>query len=264
MDDLTSIMDDLKQGQRRSNLEDLKLERAPTPEQAVGYMLMRSPNESNRDYRYNFDPLENLYMKKLVSERVLENRIIMDADDYFKGIVFLDYYANVIRGSTSFLSDMYEIAQQLEGLRQDLDPDLKLIVTYTSISYISQFQMPMRSQNTTSSAIRRHESLNTIISDPYISLREIDPTYSSLASMVCSQFQDERIKGMIPNATGAYDLKALMFTDALLPYIESKELVYHRLEINEYAKAAMRALALAAKELSYDTMNEYIERLGGS
>lgn len=265
---LDDIIAGIRSSYDRSNIQDIELEELmeERPEIKVGYLLQNMEPESAKMYAINFDPVETLFLDKLINQEVLDKRVIMTKKDFFKGIVFLDYLTTIVLDDTRILDDLYEIALDLETKQEDLDPDLGLVVRYSAMDYLSHSgRRALRDDE--ERTLERYNEKNKSYEPAYSIIRKISPIYESLGAMVYDISQDETIRSKIPDMLCLYDIKASIFIDSILDVIEdegSREQVIGAFSEGDYYRSSMLAMDLLSGEVTRQTFNTYINRMMGN
>ncbi len=265
-DELNQIIAGIRSSYDKTNMRDLDLEDMLEikPEQKVGYLLQNMEPESSKEYAINFDPVETLFLDNLVSEHTLNKRIIMDSEDFFRGIVFLDYLSNIVLNSTRIIDDLYEIAKDLERRDQDLDPDLGLVVRYSGMYYLYQSGREMARQRRLHGSRERYNQKNKAYEPEYVILRKISPVYESLGSMVCSLPKEDAIKEKLPDMLYLYDIKASIFIDSIVKVMEEqgeKDKIMERFNRGEIYEASIDAISALSKEITSGTFDNYVNSM---
>ncbi|MBN2051874.1 hypothetical protein JW756_00040 [Candidatus Woesearchaeota archaeon] len=266
--DLASLISDIKQSYRKSNLEDIdgKIFLETQPEKRIGYFLKNIPNTSNKEFSMNFDPVESIFLQKLVAESTINQRIILRQEDFFKGIVFIDYLTKVLIDDNGFSDELYGLAQEIEKVDPLLDPDMGILVRYAGIYFASNVKKRyfLKPDEIRVNSERKYRLGNTSARDEFTNLKNLDPFYDSLGKKVYSLFQTDEVKSQINNFEGLNDLKALLFIDSILPFLETskyKEDVVERIGVGDYYNASFKALQYISKEAIANPLEDYIESL---
>lgn len=263
--DITDLIGDIKKSYHKSNLSDISIDslsNAETPKR-IGYMLTNSINLSNKDYSINFDPIESHFLKKFVSEETMQKRIVLRAEDYFKGIIFIDYFTSVITKNSGFIDELYEIAKEFERINPLLDPDMDILTKYVGVSYISLMGKEyIMSRSSPDNSEKRFQKNNNPFDDSYIGVKRLDPFYETLGQKVYSMLNSPEVIKSSSGFKGLNDLRAIIFVDCLMPYIEnqdSKKAISDLLDSGKYYNASVSAINIFSKEASLKSMEEYMK-----
>jgi hypothetical protein len=264
--DLSSVIAGIRSSYEKTNMKDIKLEEvlAGKPEVKVGYLLQNMPSESSKQYAINFDPVENLFLDKLVNQEVVDKRIIMTAKDFFRGIVFLDYFCTIICNDTVVLDELLSVSKVLERKDPDLDPDLPLVVKYAGIFHHTNNARSLRADNQDRNSVQRYRRKNKKYEPEYVVARKISPIYEALGAKVCELAKNETIKQQLPEILSLYDLKAALFVDAVVENIsneQSKTEILAKVQEKDYYKASFFAMKKLEEEVAGKTVNFYIDEL---
>jgi len=264
-EDLSDIISGIKSSYQRSNIQDLNLENMLEirPEVKIGYLLQNMESESTKNYIFNFDPVQTLFLNKLVNENVLDKRIIIKAEDFFKGIVFIDYFTSIICNETGLIDDLYDFAKKLEHQNQELDPELDFITKYASTYYLHH-NTKFSFSEVRSKSLERYQRKNKKYEPEFIVTRKVSAIYEGLGSMVYDLANNNVIKQELPNMLYLYDIKAALFVDAILDNIQSdefKEKILEKFSKKDYYNASILAISSLANEVSNSSFNQYLSSI---
>ncbi|MBT5021235.1 hypothetical protein HON01_00300, partial [Candidatus Woesearchaeota archaeon] len=196
-EDLSSFISDIKESYKKTNIKDLNREDFTIEVQSViGWLLERTSNESSKIYRINFDPLQMTFLHKMVSEDVLNEKIVVTKDDYFKSVVFIDYLTGVLLNSKSICKTFQKFEQRLEEKNEFLDPDLELIVKYSAVNFATKLgeKLVLKGSVDYRSHKRRFNSKNESPSEEYTLFSCVNPLYEQLGMMVLGLIDDDQLK----------------------------------------------------------------------
>ena len=225
-DDITDLIGDIKKSYNKSNLSDITTDSLSKTEatKRIGYLLKNSANLSNRDFSINFDPIECQILKKFVSEETMNKRIVLRAEDYFKGIIF---------------------------------------TKYVGISYLSLMGKEyLMSRSSSDSSEKRFRKNNDPFDDSYIGVKRLNPFYETLGQKIYSMLNSPEVIRNSSGFKGLNDLRALIFVDCLMPYIEhqgSKKEISELLDSGKYYNASIKAMNFFSREASLKSMEEYMK-----
>jgi len=282
--DLEQIISGIKTSYNRSNLRDVDMEALAskrTPEQKLGCLLQAAPEESNNQYRINFDPMQNTFLNKLVSGSVIGKKINIDAKDFFKGVIFLDYLTNVIFGDYAVIDEVYQLAKELEKVDKNLDPTLKLIVKYSGMHYFQQFRKEIILKDLINvedknkgdigrryraghrrTNYQKDASENRSEYGAYsATLCQVSPIYESIGSKIYSFLTNDTVKEKICEAKSTYEVKAAVFVDSILEVLTDTEMrteVEATIKKGDYYKSSMLAIASLSKEVNTAAFDNYV------
>ncbi|PIO05424.1 hypothetical protein COT47_04855 [Candidatus Woesearchaeota archaeon CG08_land_8_20_14_0_20_43_7] len=205
--------------------------------------------------------MQNIFLQKLVSEEVLDSRVILTSEEYFKGIVFVDYLVDTVLCDKSLLSDLFDIAKWLEAHDEKLDPDLKLFALYGAITF-KRIHSDKKKRKSLGDETRYNE-VNEAVDGEYLDYRRIDPMYESLGCMVYDLVEDAEMKRELDNIEGVSDLKAVVFIDSLMPLLaeEDRSVIHGIMASGGYYKASMYAMKSLADRTDGKDVKDYVAEL---
>ena len=262
-DGLEDLIADIKGDYKKTNIREINLEEDTQLKinSRIGYFLKHADNISEREYTINFDPLQNIFLQKLVSEQVLKKRVILTKDEYFKGIVFVEHLTSIILNSHEVLDDFYEIAQHLEEIDKTLDPDLKLFSLYAAVYNKGNSKNMTKAKK--SAIKRKYNSNNKTVSGRYLDYRKIDAFYESLGNQVSDLVSNETVKSELQNIQGVSDLKAMIFTDILLPMIDEtdQKKTLDMVSKGNYFDASFYAMNKLSEDTKDEDVSNYVRAM---
>jgi len=269
-DELEDIIGDIKNSHQKTNMIDVdegKLVSCSASDM-IGWLLKGSRNLSDKEFSMNFDPLETVFLQKLVSSNTMNKRVVLRMEDYFKGIVFMDYFSNIVLGDENFIDEMYDISKRLEQINSLIDPDIETVVKYSAIHHLTSMgrSMILRSRSERDAGIDRYARTNYQSDNlhQYVGVRELDSFYSSLGQKVFGLFSNHSVKEQLSGVQGVNDLRALLFIDSALQYIEDTKLkddVLTRARSGDYYTASVKAITSLSKEATTKSVEDYISSL---
>ena len=265
-EDLSSFISDIKESYKKTNIKDLNREDFTIEVQSViGWLLERTSNESSKIYRINFDPLQMTFLHKMVSEDVLNEKIVVTKDDYFKSVVFIDYLTGVLLNSNSICKTFQKFEQRLEEKNEFLDPDLELIVKYSAVNFATKLgeKLVLKGSVDYRSHKRRFNSKNESPSEEYTLFSCVNPLYEQLGMMVLGLIDDDQLKLASVDVTGRYELKSLIFTDAVIGFLDEpdKQPIYELIKQEKYFKASVKALETLGNRTAYNDIINYMDAM---
>ncbi len=251
MTDLESmLLSAVRSAGRKTNLRDLQAPRHQlTPEQRLGYTLQQLPNNSSRDLPLGFDPIQALYIDKLVSEESLKKPVKLKREDFFKGILVLDYASNVFFGEFGIFTKILKIQREIERNNPDDDLDIRGLIENLGIYYLTQYQFYGRDADEQSRA--RYGELNLAADTAQAGLVEVSPLYEGLGKMVLESINNEQIRNHLPSLDKRYDIKAAIFVDAMISVLRndgSKEEILGYLGRKDYHAASLMGILTMSTE----------------
>ena len=258
MSQVDAILKGIRTSYQKTNMQDVRLDEVlqATPETKIGYLLQNMEPESTKEYSINFDPIQVLYLEKLVSQNVVEKRLIMESRDFFKGIVFVDYYTNIIANNCEVIDELYQLAQELERRDANLDPDLNMVIHHIGMH---EFTRTVKNKGPIRGARQRYQRKNKHVAPHYVMLKKISPVYEALGAMVLEQIQNETIKGKLPDMEYLYDIKAAIFIDTVCNFLDDpdKEELIAKIAEGDYYDASLLAMVLTCKKAAEASLQEY-------
>ena len=250
MNELDQLVASVRNDQHRETFITPNWDNYPlTAQKHIGYVLGQSRPESRKDFSVNFDPVQNLYLEHLVSQQTLDQRIIIEKHDFFKGVVFLDYAATVLFGHYELNQKHYDMALQLDRAHPGEDPTLPMIADLVGRQYFDHYQNDRLSA-------QRYQGLDHPINVEYVEMRQVNPLYQ-----VMDMAEHEPVKRFLEHVTSSYQIKAALFTDAILGHVDVSDRTVAALEEKDPYKASKLAVMHLAKAASNKDIDAAIEAI---
>jgi hypothetical protein len=251
--DLEKIMKEFRIGDKKSNLMQLNMNDYFPNDciTKIASLLEQSDNISNKTYRVNFDPVQEIVLKKMVGEPMLNKRLIIEEHDFFKGIFVLNYYCSIVSKNYDVADSLYKFAVQLEKKDKSKDPVMQDVIEHI---LQNSLQTTALLDNYSERSIKAgYNSMKHVVDLSGARFTRVSPIYTGAAKIIKDSVTNlERYLSKIDSRA---DLDALIFTDALYPYIlEDQNLPYvdALLEKKDFLKASVSALQIASKRYYAD------------
>src|SRR5262249_34191020 len=144
----------------------------------------------------SFDPVQTAFLQKLVRETTLQEGVTVDKHDFFKAIVCVDYFTEVIAARPTLLGDIALVAEELDKMADYLDPDLELLTRYIGV-YVSKDLKgeALFKKGSLEAIARRHERTNAA---PVASSGEVDLFHEAVGAFVGDQIRRSELRGILP------------------------------------------------------------------
>jgi len=220
----------------------------------LGKLLKCLPNEHDKEYTRRFQLQHNTFFQKLIPTSVLENELEIVEDDYLKSLVSLEYLTNVIFSERKLIENLEKLQEVLvkvtKGTRR---MDIGIISAEIGLYALDKPDL----NKTSLSKIRERYNARNIA--PPVSAKPAEPYYIAIAKMVYDLVSDEN-KPELAKAAGKNNLKALVFTDSMLSYIDSaaeKKKILKTLK-DDVFNASVYVVDCLRKEASVDKLKKYM------
>ncbi len=257
---LDKIMAEFRVGDKQSNIMQLNMYTyfPNDPKTKIASLLEQSNNLSNKVYRLNFDPVQEIILKKMVGVQTLDKRLIIEEHDFFKGIFLLNYYCTVIAKNYDVIDSLYAFALQIEKIDRHKDPVIKDVVEYIlQDSFKKNIFVGNYFERGTRAA---YDSLKQPIDLSGTQFIQVSPIYSTAAGIINDTLTN--LPYNVLSIESRADLSALIFTDALYPYIRtdpSISSVNLMLEKKDFLNASISALKIASKNYYNENIDKKLK-----
>lgn len=247
---LDEIMSDLRKRTVTSNIIDIELKNylPKTTEKYLSYLIEKLPNTSNKQYVLNFDPAENIVLNKFVSDDMLNKKFNVEENDFFKAVIAVDYYCDIMARSYSVVDSMYSFAKELEKSNPDLDPRMDSLV---ELLIEDSFKNNLSSNLVARiGAMRRvYNSKNNASEFHYTNVYKPNPIIKEAGKLISNSVNN--LQDYIFSTKGNQDVKALIFTDSLYLNVHNQEIkdsIKTKLDESDFLKASILALQGSSKK----------------
>jgi hypothetical protein len=225
------------------------------------------------EYKVVFNLHENTFFQKLVSKDVLE-RVRVKSADYFKALIFLDYFTRVINNNYSVCDNLENLSKALRDQERAKNEDkgekgisyltLETVVFETGLFAkekrleLGKVDITKKEENEIKKRYLQEEKVDLNSPDS----RKLDPFYEAIGEMVSSQLSN-KIKPYLIGVESRADIGAMVFTDSVLEILHdsaSKQEIYNKLSLKDYSSASLSALKGLMKESSLSKIKLSIEK----
>lgn len=211
-----------------------------------------------REMPVSFDPVQMTFLQKLVREATLKQGVNVEKADFFKAVVALDYFMDVVAARSTLLDDVKVIVEELEKMHELLDPDLELLIRYTG-HFVNKDLKGAKHFKARDPIAKRHEKTNALAAG------EATPDLfdRAVARMVCDLVVTEEARRLLGGFRGRNDLRAIVLVDAVLAVLPREAVGAPAGEAlargDVFAAACECLLALAASCATW-SIREHVER----
>jgi len=259
---LESIIGGIKESYKTTNISEIDMSRVPfSPEKRIGQILLAAQNISNREFALNFDPVETVYLQKLITDQTLNQRVVLEKDDYLQGMLYLDFLTTFISKDTEIFEKLIGLDGRIERINPSMGINLEICVKFVAMSYAAQ-SLHGRKTRPVSKRIFEQDNSELQIQNP--NLRILRPVYFELGKIIYEMLALTETKEQVANITSRADLRALVFTDTNLRYIRDeaeREKVLKRLSRGDFYNAALRSIYSLASEVNQRAVDKAIKDL---
>jgi len=89
----------------------------------VGTLLKNLPEQHDIEFKVGFNLHSNTFFQKLVSKELIEKGVRIHTDDFYKGLVFLDYFCGVIENDYRVCDNLVKISKALRKAEKEKGED---------------------------------------------------------------------------------------------------------------------------------------------
>lgn len=210
----------------------------------------------------SFDPVQMVLLQNLVRPRALQAHVTIAKEDFFRGIVYLDAFTEIIAGRATVLDDMGVIVEELERLDEYLDPDLELLVRYTGLFIRSDLGGARFFRPASVRQIRKR--LERSDAAPVPGPAALDLFHLAVGRMVADLCSTEEVRGALSAVRGRNDLRIAVLADAIwasLPDDEVDDEARTALAEGRLLDAALALLQSLVASCERWSMRAYVDRI---
>ena len=211
----------------------------------------------------SFDPVQMTVLQKLVRPRALGARVTIRKEEFFKGVLYLDYFAEVIAGRPTVLEDVGVIVEELECLDEYLDPDLELLVRYSGLFIIKDLAGDRFFRKASLRQVKaRHDRTN--LKGSFNAKESPDLFYLATGRMVDDMVSNEKPREALMSFEGRNDLRAGLLCDAILSALAPNEVTAEAMAVlasAQFPEAAMALLQCLVESCRGWSMKQYVDRI---
>jgi hypothetical protein len=195
-----------------------------TASERVSYFLRACEPLFNTEKAISFDPVQMAVLQRLVRESSLQAGVTVRKEDFFRAIVWVDYFTEVIAGRPTLFEDLAIITDELEKMHAYLDVTFELVVRYAGL-FVQKEHKGERyfSANTKKQIERRHARAKGDVDwGPFCSVKP-DLFYDAAARMVCDLVTTPEARALLLRFENRSDLRAVILVDGLLAVVPAAE-----------------------------------------
>jgi len=258
------IISQMREGYNKSNIvkQDL-LQKDNDPVSHVANLFLLSRPKNREGSTMQFDPVQIEILRKTVSPQIIEKKVRVIKEEFFRTAIYLDFFCSYVVGDTAILDDWHKKRKELEKIDPFLDPNLELAVRSSSFEYMKNYSEVARNDGRKNNYRNSREEIN----GRYNFLKFRDPFTAAAAGYYVSEFKNEEVKKRIPAVKSITDANALLFVDINLDFCKREyDQKYQKIEQEalsmidaaDYFGAAHHSMKSAALKASRKPMAEYI------
>ena len=223
----------------------------------VGTLVKNLPELHDVEYKVGFNLHENTFFQRIVSKELLKKGVRVQPLDYFKALVFLDYFTGIIEDNHKVCDNLVAISKALRKDEKEAGENrgASYLNLSTVIAETGLYAKEKQDDLDVDAVKSRYNSQPAVDFD---SAKKPDPYYKAMGAMVSALVQR---KELLENIASRADLGAVVFTDAVLgilkdPNYQSK--VNEALAKKDYLNASLIALEGLSKEVSLEDIGSFI------
>lgn len=226
-------------------------------EKYLGNLMKNLPEVHNLEYNIGFSFHVNTFFQKLISREIIEKGVRIKADDFYKGIAFLDYY-RLFEGEV-ICDKLIELSKLLRKKEKEDGEDGEM--SYLPIDLVIM-NAGLYSKQQMSDYINKKSELKDSFK-PIELTKKADIYYEAIGKMVSDLVSDER-KDILYNSKSRNDLLAIIFSDSIISYLKdesSKKEIINQLANGDYLDASISSLEALRNKTSLEEASKKLEKI---
>lgn len=233
--------------------------------QRIGTLMRNIPELHNTQYDVCFNLTENTFFRKLITNDVLEKGIRIKPRDFFKGLVLLTYFGEVLEKDYAVCDNIVAISKALRKEEKRKGQDgYGSYLSLNSILEEAGLYAKEKSRDYSDSALLaeikgRYDSIAKVDVNA-ASTRPADYYHEAMGKMVHDLFSEDNRK-YLADAEGRADMSALLFTDCVFQYVTydaCKQSILGKLAAKDYLGASVSAILGLRAEASRSKLINYL------
>ncbi len=259
----TTLADALRATFKKTNILPLNSTQLPfSPEHYLARVLHHLPNCNQREFTTNFDPIETILLQKIVSTQTLDQRVVLQRDFFFPGLIYLDYFTAAMTRSTTIFSKLQELDENIARVHPSMDITTSIGVHFIAHHYamhnMARRQRPTPKRELQPTPRRAREQIQ------YHSLQPHPHAYNILGTMIYNMLTTPEVRSALPHVTDRITLQQAVFTDMNLRFVQeekNKQKTIKKLEAGNLYSAALHSLEALSTETTPRTIQDAIREL---
>lgn len=229
-----------------------------TLEEKLGQLAKNLQPVNTREFDVEYTLYETTFLQKFIPAEMLEKGIRINPAEYFKGLIAVNYFCEVLDGNYDACDNLVKISKRLRSIEKEkkADKGLSYLPLGITMLEIGLFASEKNSCQQSDEARKRYERIQNAGND-----RKPDNYYTAIGEMLCEMVAEER-KPMLEHVQSRAELSALIFCDSAISLLKTPDAVKkinEQLAKKEYFSASVTALASLKYDSSLDFFKEQIK-----
>lgn len=245
------------------------MKKQESPREYLGRLVKNLQPLHGTEYKVVFNLHENTFFQKIVPKEILEKGVRIRPIDYFKALVFLNYYTRIIEDNYQVCDNLVTLSKVLRKEERESGKDgeasyLSLEAVVLESAILTKERCFKKRKNICFDKKEKQEIVKRYLAESSLNLdspgiRKLDPYYEAIGEMLCALVED-KIKPYLSEISRRTELEALVFTNSILPLLNAKESkeIYDNLSRKDYLSASLIALDKIVKKVSISQLKSAI------
>jgi len=258
---LEQLIGSVRESHKRTNIVDVDLSCLPFhPEKRIGRIVCGAENLSHKEFVVSFDPVETIFLQKMITEQSINQNIILEKEDYLQGMIFLDFFSTYILRDQSIFPQICALDKRVEKTNDSMGVNIEICTMYVAMQYAAR-TIQQKIRPVSKKIFDQDNTFEEIIHE---NLRPLDTISLEVGRLMYDMLSLPETKEAVVHAQGRADMKAIVFLDTVARYLQDtheKEKVMQRLSRGEFYTAGTRAFYALASETNQRRFDNAIQSL---
>ena len=224
----------------------------------IATVLKNLPKLHDVEFDVTFSFHVNTFFQKLIGRTLLEKgdkerAVRIEADDYFRGLMFLDYFGRVVQADYEVCDYLVELSKKIREKEKEAEKEngvsyLPLDIVIDVAGLVANQKGNYSSRRVARDIKARYEQGPAI---DLVKASQPDPYYEAIGQMVADQAK--QYKNHLEFCTSREELCAVVFTDIVMERLEelkARAAVEEALVKHDYLSASIAAVEGLRKEVT--------------
>lgn len=228
----------------------------------LGVLAKNLPALHTIEYKVGFNLHDNTFLQKMIPKDLLEKGVRIIPEDYFRGLVFLSYFSEIMSGDYACCTNLVTLSKALRKHEKETGVDgtasylhLGAVVVETGL-YAKEHLGTMPLQD----IVTRYEQKMGAVDFAAPTLRAIEPYYLGIGQMLYDLVPGEK-QPLLSTIQARADVWALVFTECVLstfPHAPYKSAVEELEAKHDYLQASLASINGLQGDVTLDHLEKMI------
>jgi len=230
----------------------------------IGLLLKNFPNNNDLEQTHGMGLHSNTFFQKIISAEIWKKGCKIKPDDYYKGMVFVDYLATYLTDELNISSNLEELSDSAKKSLNEPYLPLEIVVLEAGL-YAKEKPADYFDKKNLGEMKKRYDAHNAKVDFSSGKLKKSEPFYDAIGLMTVELVKPENHE-CLAKVTERSQLKALIFTDSILDYLKdkgAKKNIQNYLDQGDHFTASIAAIDNLRKEVTLSDVQDYFMKAAG-